>query len=34
MPAELGLMRALDDVFEAGDVVLADALYCSYFMIA
>lgn len=31
---ELGLMRSLDDVFEAGDVVLADALYCSYFMIA
>lgn len=31
---ELGLIRALDEVFEAGDVVLADALYCSYFLIA
>lgn len=31
---ELGLIRALDDVFEAGDVVLADALYCSYFLVA
>ena len=31
---ELGLIRALDEVFEAGDVVLADALYCSYFLVA
>ncbi len=31
---ELGLIRTLDGVFEASDVVLADALYCSYFLIA
>ncbi len=31
---EMGLLRALDNVFEAGDVVLADALYCSYFLVA
>lgn len=31
---ELSLMRALDGAFDAGDVVLGDALYCSYFTIA
>lgn len=31
---ELGLLRTLDDVFESGDLVLADALYCSYFQLA
>lgn len=32
--AELDLMRGLLDTFSAGDVLLADALYCNYFMIA
>lgn len=31
---ELGLLRRLEGVFEPGDVVLADALYCSYFLLA
>jgi len=31
---ELDLMRSLLDAFAAGDVLLADALYCNYFMIA
>lgn len=31
---ELGLLRRLEEVFERGDVVLADALYCSYFLLA
>lgn len=31
---ELDLMRGLLDAFAAGDVLLADALYCNYFMIA
>ncbi|MDO8860302.1 IS4 family transposase [Haliea sp. E1-2-M8] len=31
---ELSLMRGLLDAFSAGDVLLADALYCNYFMIA
>ena len=31
---ELGLVRGLLDVFSAGDVMLADALYCNYFLIA
>lgn len=32
--SELGLFRQLDKVFCAGDVMLADALYCNYFLIA
>ena len=31
---ELDLMRGLLDTFSVGDVLLADALYCNYFMIA
>ena len=31
---ELDLMRGLLDTFSEGDVLLADALYCNYFMIA
>ena len=31
---ELALLRELLDQFEAGDIALADKLYCSYFMIA
>jgi hypothetical protein len=31
---ELGLVRGLLDNFEAGDVMVADALYCNYFLIA
>jgi hypothetical protein len=31
---ELGLIRQLEAVFQAGDVFLADALYCNYFLIA
>ncbi len=31
---ELGLNRRLEHVFHAGDVFLADALYCNYFLIA
>lgn len=31
---ELGLMRQLEKIFQAGDVFLADALYCNYFLIA
>lgn len=31
---ELGLMRKLGAAFDAGDVMLADALYCNYFLIA
>lgn len=32
--SELGLLRSLGAVFCAGDVVLADALFCNYFLIA
>lgn len=32
--SELGLLRALGEVFNAGDVMLADTLYCNYFIIA
>lgn len=32
--SELGLFRQLESAFSAGDVLLADALYCSYFLIA
>ena len=32
--SELGLLRKLDAAFNTGDVMLADALYCSYFVIA
>jgi len=32
--SELSLMRGLLGAFSAGDVLLADALYCNYFMIA
>lgn len=32
--SELGLLRDLGKVFSAGDVMLADALYCNYFVIA
>lgn len=32
--SELGLFRRLETVFCAGDVMLADALYCNYFLIA
>ena len=31
---ELGLVRGLLDSFNSGDVMLADALYCNYFLIA
>lgn len=31
---EMSLLRALLGTFEAGDVMLADALYCNYFLIA
>jgi hypothetical protein len=31
---ELGLLRHLSAAFSAGDVMLADALYCNYFVIA
>jgi hypothetical protein len=31
---ELSLQRQLDSAFSAGDVMLADALYCNYFLIA
>ena len=31
---ELGLVRRLLEGFAAGDVMLADALYCNYFLIA
>ena len=31
---ELGLVRRLLEVFSRGDVMLADALYCNYFLIA
>ena len=31
---ELGLVRAMLEGFSAGDVMLADALYCNYFLIA
>jgi hypothetical protein len=32
--SELGLFRTLTAAFEPGDVMLADALYCNYFLIA
>ncbi len=32
--SELGLLRKLEPAFSLGDVMLADALYCSYFLIA
>lgn len=32
--SELGLLRKIEPAFNAGDVMLADALYCSYFLIA
>ena len=32
--SELGLLRSLESAFSAGDVVLADSLYCSYFSVA
>jgi len=32
--SELGLFRGLEKLFCAGDVMLADALYCNYFLIA
>jgi len=31
---ELGLVRSLLKGFRSGDVMLADALYCNYFLIA
>lgn len=31
---ELGLLRSLQSAFLPGDVMLADALYCSYFLLA
>ncbi len=31
---ELGLLRRLEAAFSPGDVMLADALYCNYFLIA
>jgi len=31
---ELGLLRAMPGAFAPGDVMLADALYCNYFLIA
>ena len=32
--SELGLLRRLGAAFQAGDVMLADAFYCNYFLIA
>jgi len=32
--SELGLLRTLGAAFSSGDVMLADALYCNYFLIA
>ena len=32
--SELGLLRALGEVFNCGDVMLADSFYCNYFIIA
>jgi Transposase DDE domain len=32
--SELGLLRGLETAFTRGDVMLADALYCNYFVIA
>lgn len=32
--SELGLLRAVGEVFNSGDVMLADAFYCNYFIIA
>lgn len=32
--SELGLLRQLEATFQRGDVMLADALYCNYFVIA
>ncbi|MGH7593362.1 MAG: IS4 family transposase [Gemmatimonadales bacterium] len=32
--SELGLLRSLQGAFAAGDVLLGDALYCNYFVIA
>ena len=32
--SELGLLRSLGAAFSAGDVMLADAFYCNYFLIA
>jgi hypothetical protein len=32
--SELGLLRALGEVFSTGDVMLADTFYCNYFIIA
>lgn len=32
--SELGLLRKLVSAFSAGDVMLADAFYCNYFLIA
>jgi Transposase DDE domain len=32
--SELGLLRRLDTAFSPGDVILADAFYCNYFLIA
>ena len=31
---ELGLLRSISTAFSAGEVMLADALYCNYFLIA
>jgi hypothetical protein len=32
--SEVGLLRQLTGAFEAGDVMLADSIYCNYFLIA
>lgn len=32
--SELGLLRRLDTAFSPGDVMLADAFYCNYFVVA
>lgn len=32
--SELGLLRKLVSAFSPGDVMLADAFYCNYFLIA
>jgi len=31
---ELGLLRTIEAAFSPGDVMLADALYCNYFLVA
>jgi len=34
LPVKLGLLRQIEAVFSPGDVMLADAFYCNYYLIA